>query len=168
VDQKTLRDHFPVMIEIPKGCKNKYEFDKISGYLRLNRVLFSAVHYPANYGFIPQTYAEDGDPLDVLVLGQEPVHPMTLVETKAIGVIQMNDEMGNDDKIVGVSIYDPAFCAYNHHYQLPKHILLEIKRFFQDYKILENRSVLIDEILGPQEAYAIIDKACNAYRTKFA
>ncbi len=109
VDDYSVEKSFPVIIEVPKGSKNKYELDKETGLLKLDRVLFSAVHYPANYGFIPRTYCDDGDPLDVLVLGQESVHPLTIVEARAIGVMRMRDEKGLDDKIVAVSIGDPAF-----------------------------------------------------------
>ena len=109
VDDYSVEKSFPVIIEVPKGSKNKYELDKETGLLKLDRVLFSAVHYPANYGFIPRTYCDDGDPLDVLVLGQESVHPLTIVDARAIGVMRMRDEKGLDDKIVAVSISDPAF-----------------------------------------------------------
>ena len=120
------RSRFPVIIEVPKGSKNKYELDKETGLLKLDRVLFSAVHYPADYGFIPRTYCDDGDPLDVLVLGQESVHPLTIVEARAIGVMRMRDEKGLDDKIVAVSIGDPCVQRYTDHTQLPNHVLREI------------------------------------------
>ena len=111
-DEESVERSFPVIIEVPMGSKNKNELDKNTGLLKLDRVLFSAVHYPANYGFIPRTFCDDGDPLDALVLGQEPVHPLTIVEARAIGVMQMRDEKGLDDKIVAVSIRDPAFADY--------------------------------------------------------
>src|SRR5436189_1060535 len=107
VDPAVVADRFPVIIEVPKGSKNKYELDKATGLLRLDRVLYSSVHYPANYGFIPRTFCDDGDPLDALVLGQEPVHPLTIVEAQAIGVMRMRDDKGIDDKIIAVSIHDP-------------------------------------------------------------
>ncbi len=110
VDDALIEAAFPVIIEVPNGSKNKYELDKETGLLRLDRVLYSAVHYPADYGFIPRTFCDDGDPLDALVLGQEPVHPLTIVEARAIGVMRMRDEKGIDDKIVAVSVRDPAFC----------------------------------------------------------
>src|ERR671912_332210 len=110
VDDAIVGSAFPVVIEIPKGSKNKYELDKETGLLRLDRVLYSAVHYPADYGFIPRTYCDDGDPLDALVLGQEPVYPLTIVQARAIGVMRMRDEKGIDDKIVAVSVYDPAIA----------------------------------------------------------
>src|SRR5499427_4827609 len=137
VDDAQVGSAFPVIIEIPKGSKNKYELDKVTGLLRLDRVLFSAVYYPANYGFVPRTYCDDGDPLDVLVFGQEPVFPLTLVDVRAIGVMKMRDEKGIDDKLLGVSVCDPAFSDYRELSELPKHVVRELRRFFQDYKILE-------------------------------
>src|SRR5436305_174744 len=108
----TIADSFPVIIEVPMGSKNKYELDKESGLMRLDRVLYSAVHYPANYGFVPRTFCDDGDPLDVLVFSQEPVQPLTVVDVRAIGVMQMRDDKGIDDKLLAVSIGDPAFSDY--------------------------------------------------------
>src|SRR6201987_279045 len=133
VDEASIALRFPVIIEVPRGRKNKYELDKETGLLRLDRVLFSAVHYPANYGFIPRTYCEDGDPLDVLVLGQEPVTPLTLMEARAIGVMRMRDEKGVDDKIVAVSVRDPAYADYSHKDQLPSHVLHQVRRVFEVY-----------------------------------
>src|SRR5512134_141551 len=132
VDDALVEAAFPVIIEVPKGSTNKYELDKESGLLRLDRVLYSAVYYPANYGFIPRTFCDDGDPLDALVIGQESVHPMTIVEARAIGVMRMRDEKGIDDKIIAVSVHDPAVNEYTSHGQLPAHQLRQIKRFFQD------------------------------------
>src|SRR5579885_2370319 len=134
VDSGALAHSFPVVVEIPKGSKNKYELDKHTGLLRLDRVLYSAVHYPADYGFVPQTFCDDGDPLDVLVLGQEPVYPLTIVPARAVGAMRMRDDKGIDDKIIAVSVRDPAVCDYHDHKQLPEHTLREVKRFFQDYK----------------------------------
>src|SRR5262245_11846823 len=156
VDKQSIERSFPVIIEVPKGSKNKYELDKETGLLRLDRVLFSAVHYPANYGFIPRTYCDDNDPLDALVLGQEPVHPLTLIEARAIGVMRMRDEKGLDDKIVAVSVHDPAFADYTIATQLPAHMLREIRRFFEDYKVLENKQVIVEDILGPADALRIV------------
>src|SRR5215470_10878216 len=123
VDEALIATGFPAVIEIPKGSKNKYELDKETGFLRLDRVLHSAVYYPADYGFVPQTYCDDGDPLDALVLGQEPVYPMTIVEARAIGVMRMRDEKGGDDKVIAVSVSDPAFADYRHHTDLHAHVL---------------------------------------------
>ena len=164
VDEAVVETGFPVVIEIPKGSKNKYELDKETGLLRLDRVLYSAVHYPADYGFIPRTFCDDGDPLDALVLGQEPVHPLTIVEARAIGVMRMRDEKGIDDKIVAVSVKDPAFVDYTDKGQLPQHMLREIRRFFQDYKVLEQKTVEIEDPLGPAEALTIIRDALELYR----
>jgi inorganic pyrophosphatase len=164
VDDAIIQHAFPVIIEIPKGSKNKYELDKETGLLRLDRVLYSAVHYPADYGFIPRTYCDDGDPLDVLVLGQEPVYPLTIVEARAIGVMRMRDEKGIDDKIVAVSVYDPAFADYTHKDQLPSHVLRQVRRFFEEYKTLENKQVIVEDLLGPAEALRIIREALELYR----
>ena len=164
IDDEVIGTAFPVVIEIPKGSKNKYELDKETGLLRLDRVLYSAVYYPADYGFIPRTYCDDGDPLDALVLSQEPVHPLTLVEARAIGVMRMRDEKGIDDKIVAVSVKDPAYADYSHKDQLPGHVLRQVRRFFEDYKILEDKQVVIQDLLGPNEAVAIIAEALELYR----
>ena len=164
VDDALVESAFPVIIEVPKGSKNKYELDKETGLLRLDRVLYSAVHYPADYGFIPRTYCDDGDPLDALVLSQEPVHPLTIVEARAIGVMRMRDEKGIDDKIVAVSVRDPAFAAYTDKSQLPAHMLVEIRRFFEDYKVLEHKQVVVEDLLGVPDAVRIIREALDLYR----
>ena len=163
VDDHLISKTFPVVIEVPMGSKNKYELDKESGLMRLDRVLYSAVYYPANYGFIPRSFCDDGDPLDALVLGQEPVHPLTVVQARAIGVMRMRDEKGLDDKIIAVSTLDPAFNDYSDHTQLPGHTLREIKRFFEDYKTLERKKVEVDELQGPFEAAKTIRAAMSAY-----
>src|SRR6058998_3051355 len=139
VDDALVDKAFPVIIEVPKGSKNKYELDKETGLLRLDRVLYSAVHYPADYGFIPRTYCDDGDPLDILVLGQEPVVPMCIMRARAIGVMAMRDEKGLDDKVIAVHLDDPAVSQYSHIREIPQHVLLELKRFFEDYKTLEHK-----------------------------
>ena len=164
VDDAQVDDAFPVIIEVPNGSTNKYELDKETGLLKLDRVLYSAVHYPANYGFIPRTYCEDGDPLDALVLGQEPVTPLTMMEARAIGVMRMRDEKGLDDKIIAVSVKDPAFADYTDHVQLPGHLLREIRRFFEDYKTLENKQVVVEDFMGPADAIRIVQDALSMYR----
>src|ERR1044071_6982453 len=164
VDDQVIATAFPVIIEIPKGSTNKYELDKETGLLRLDRVLYSAVYYPADYGFLPRTFCDDGDPLDVLVLGQEPVFPLTIVEARAVGVMRMRDEKGIDDKIVAVSVRDPSFADYSHKDQLPAHILRQVRRFFEDYKVLEHKQVVVDDMLGPEDALKIILEAMELYR----
>ena len=164
VDDAIVETAFPVVIEIPKGSKNKYELDKETGLLRLDRVLYSAVVYPADYGFIPRTFCDDGDPLDALVLGQEPVYPLTIVEARAIGVMRMRDEKGIDDKILAVSVHDPAFSDYTDKTQLPSHLMREVRRFFEDYKALEHKQVVVEDMLGPEQAVAIIREALELYR----
>jgi inorganic pyrophosphatase len=126
--------------------------------------LYSSVHYPADYGFIPRTFCDDGDPLDALVLGQEPVYPLTIVEARAIGVMRMRDEKGIDDKIVAVSVHDPAFADYTDKDQLPAHVLRQVRRFFEDYKVLEHKQVVVEDLLGPPEAFRIIREALELYR----
>jgi inorganic pyrophosphatase len=166
VDEAQIAEAFPVVIEIPRGSMNKYELDKATGLLRLDRVLYSAVHYPADYGFIPRTYCGDGDPLDVLVLGQEPVHPLTIVDARAVGVMRMRDEKGVDDKIVAVSVRDPSYAGYRDKSQLPPHVLRQVRRFFQDYKVLEGKEVVVEDLLGPDDAIAVIKDALAQYRAR--
>ena len=164
VDEQRLADQFPVVIEVPLGSTNKYELDKPSGMLRLDRVLHSAVYYPANYGFVPRTYCRDGDPLDVLVFGRDPIHPLTVVDVRAIGVMKMRDDKGPDDKLLAVNVSDPAFADYRHFRELPKHVVREMTRFFQDYKVLEGKEVIVEEPLGPDEALAVLRDALADYR----
>jgi inorganic pyrophosphatase len=164
VDDAVIANGFPVIVEIPKGSTNKYELDKETGLLRLDRVLYSAVHYPADYGFIPRTYCDDGDPLDALVLGQEPVYPLTIVQARAVGVMRMRDEKGVDDKIVAVSVRDPSFEGYTDKEQLPAHVLRQVQRFFEDYKVLEHKQVVVEDLLGPEDALRIIREALELYR----
>jgi inorganic pyrophosphatase len=164
VDDAVIATGFPVIVEIPKGSTNKYELDKETGLLRLDRVLYSAVYYPADYGFIPRTYCDDGDPLDALVLGQEPVYPLTIVQARAVGVMRMRDDKGVDDKIVAVSVRDPSFEGYTDKSQLPVHVLRQVQRFFQDYKVLEHKEVVIEDMLGPEDALRIIRESLELYR----
>ena len=160
-------ESFMAVIEISKSCKNKYELDKDTGLLMLDRVLYTSTHYPANYGFIPRTYAQDNDPLDVLVLCQEDILPMTLVKCIPIGVIKMIDQTEEDEKIIAIAENDPSHAEYKDVSQLPKHILLEICHFFEVYKNLENKTTVIQELLGRDEAVAIIEKCINNYQEKF-
>jgi len=154
------------VIEVPKGSKIKYELDKASGLIRVDRVLFSSVHYPANYGFIPRTLCEDHDPLDILVLGQEPTVPLSLLAARPIGVMKMVDQGEADDKIIGVHVNDPEFSHYTSIDELPPHRMKEVKRFFEDYKVLEMKSVKVNDFLGPKEALAVVREAIELYRTK--
>jgi inorganic pyrophosphatase len=151
------------VIEIPKGSKLKYELDKKSGLIKVDRVLFSSVHYPANYGFIPQTYCDDKDPLDVLVLGQEDVVPLCIMRAKIIGVMRMVDQGEADDKLIAVHADDPEYQHYNSIKELPPHRMTEVKRFFQDYKVLENKKVEIESFLDREEALSILDDSIKLY-----
>lgn len=155
---------FQALIEIPLGSNVKYELDKPTGLLKVDRVIHSAVFYPANYGFIPQTYAEDNDPLDVLVLCQEPVQPLALIKARAIGVMTMIDSGAVDDKIIAVATNDPEFCNYIETRDLPPHRLLVLRRFFQDYKQLEGKQVQVEEIRPAYAAMAAIEKALRRYQ----
>jgi inorganic pyrophosphatase len=156
-------DWFPAYIEIPKGSKVKYELDKPTGLLKVSRVLYSAVYYPANYGFVPQTYCSDEDPLDVLVLGQEDVVPGVLLRARAIGVMHMRDEKGQDDKIIAVHVDDPEYADYHDIAELPRHRLRELQRFFLDYKVLEGEEVVVEAPLGATEALPILREAIALY-----
>jgi inorganic pyrophosphatase len=158
---------FTAVIEIPKGSKTKYELDKETGMIRVDRILSSSVHYPANYGFIPKTYCEDHDPLDVLVLGQEPVYPMSLITAKPIGLMKMTDHGEADDKIIAVHAHDPEYAAFKNIRELPAHRMMEVQRFFEDYKTLENKKVVVDKFLGPADAMRVLKSAAKFYWESF-
>ena len=155
------------IIEIPKNSRAKYELDKDSGMLRLDRVLYSAVYYPANYGFIPQTYCDDNDPLDILVLSQLEVVPMCIVPSKVIGVMRMLDQGEADDKIIAVAADDTSVSHFNDVSELPQHFLSEMRSFFEDYKKLEKKTVVVEDFQGREEALRIIDQAFMDYKTTF-
>jgi inorganic pyrophosphatase len=152
------------IIEIPKGSKGKYELDKASGLLRLDRVLYSSVHYPANYGFIPQTYCDDRDPLDILVICSIDVDPLSIIEAKAIGVMHMIDDEEQDDKIIAVANNDMAVNYINDISDLPPHTVVELRRFFEDYKKLEHKQVVVEQFLGRDYTYKIINDAVELYK----
>jgi inorganic pyrophosphatase len=164
IDEDQLESTFPVVIEVPMGSKNKYELDKESGLLRLDRVLFSAVHYPANYGFVPRSFCDDGDPLDALVLGQEAVVPLTIMNARAIGVMRMRDDKGIDDKIIAISVNDPVYQDRRTLEDLPDHKLREIQRFFEDYKALEHKEVVVEGMQEREEALGILREGLVMYR----
>jgi inorganic pyrophosphatase len=161
---KDVPRDFQAIIEIPLGSNVKYELDKPTGLLKVDRIIHSAVFYPANYGFIPQTYAEDNDPLDVLVLCQEPVQPLALIKARAIGVMTMVDSGATDDKIIAVATNDPEFSEYLEARDLPSHRLLVLKRFFQDYKQLEGKQVQVEEIRPAYAALSVIEQSLIRYQ----
>ncbi len=162
----TPRD-FVAVIEIPKGSRNKYELDKETGLLSLDRILYTSTHYPANYGFIPRTYADDGDPLDVVVVCAENIHPMTLVRCYPIGVIKMIDNDRADEKIIAIPFSDPNYNGYRSIFNLPRHIYDEMSHFFAVYKALEKKDTAVDEVMDVEEAVAVIEKAIAAYNENF-
>lgn len=154
---------FRAIIEIPKGSSNKYELDKQSGMLRLDRVLHSAVYYPGNYGFIPQTLAEDDDPLDVLVFSAEKIEPLCICDARPVGLMTMIDEGQPDHKIIAVLWDDPAYAEFEGVGDFPKHTFKMLRRFFEDYKQLEGKGVAVDEIKPAEEAYTVIEDALLRY-----
>lgn len=160
-------EDFISVIEIPKGSKKKYELDKETGFIILDRILYTSTHYPANYGFIPRTYGDDGDPLDVLLLCSEPLEPLTLVRSFPIGVISMLDNGRNDEKIIAIPFNDPMYNQYTNIDQLPSHIFDEMRHFFSVYKNLENKTTAVKEVSGRDEAVKIITAAIENYVEKF-
>ena len=160
-------DNFIAVIEIEKGSKKKYELDKETGLIMLDRILYTTTHYPANYGFIPRTYGDDRDPLDVLVLCSEPIEPLTLVQCYPIGVISMIDNGRNDEKIIAIPFNDPTYNTYQDISELPSHIFEEMRHFFSVYKALENKTTAVNEISGVEEAKRIIQEALDRYVQTF-
>ncbi|MDR1540947.1 MAG: inorganic diphosphatase [Clostridiales bacterium] len=160
-------ENFLAVIEIEKGSKKKYELDKETGLIILDRILHTSTHYPANYGFIPLTYADDGDPLDVLVLCSESLEPLTLVQVYPIGVISMIDNDRMDDKIIAIPFSDPTYNSYRGIGALPKHIFSEMEHFFRVYKELENKKTAVNEVRGREVAVEIINRAIDSYKVSF-
>ena len=165
--ERISRSSYSAVIEITKGSKMKYELDKETGLLKLDRVLYTSTHYPANYGFIPRTYAKDNDPLDVLVLCSGDILPMSIVDCYPIGVITMLDNGAPDDKIISIPFNDPTYSSYKDISQLPAHVFDEMKHFFSVYKTLESKDTAIDEVKGVLDAVTIIEEAIKAYEEKF-
>ena len=161
-----VEDSIPAIIEIPTGTKVKYELDKASGLLIVDRVLFSSVHYPANYGFVPRTFCDDGDPLDILVYCQEPIQPLAIMRAKVIGVMKMRDDKGEDDKLIAVHADDPEYADYADISEMPSHRMRELKRFFEDYKGLENKKVLVSEPQGRREGLQALRDAIKLYEAE--
>jgi inorganic pyrophosphatase len=155
------------LIEIPKGSHTKYEIDKKTGLLKLDRVIYSSFHYPVNYGFIPQTLGHDGDPLDILVICSESIEPLCLVEANVIGNMQMIDTGVADDKIIAVAAMDPEVNYITTMEELPKHFIAVLRNYFEQYKVLENKIVEIDEFQNAEAAYTIIEEAITLYKTNF-
>ena len=159
--------HFTAVIEIPAGSKKKYELDKETGSLILDRILYTSTHYPANYGLIPRTYADDNDPLDVLVLCSEVIQPLSLVRCYPIGVITMLDQGKLDEKIIAIPFKDPTYNSYHDVSELPSHIFTEMSHFFTVYKNLEQKETMVDEVRGAEDAKKVIQKCLDQYIEKF-
>jgi inorganic pyrophosphatase len=160
-------EDFVCVIEIPKGSNKKYELDKETGLLSLDRILYTSTHYPANYGFIPRTYGDDQDPLDVLLLCSQSIEPMTLVRAYPIGMISMMDNGRNDEKIIAIPFSDPTYNHYTSIDQLPAHIFDEMRHFFTVYKNLENKDTAVKEVCGRDDAIEVIKAAIESYIDNF-
>lgn len=165
---KITPEDFLAVVEIEKGSKKKYELDKETGLIRLDRILYTSTHYPANYGFIPRTLADDGDPLDVLILCNEPIDPLVLVRCYPIGVITMIDNGRNDEKIIAIPFDDPTYNAYRGIEALPSHIFQEMRHFFSVYKQLEDKETAVDEVRGHSSAVNIISQCIKNYNEIYA
>ena len=159
--------HVNALIEIPQGSRAKYEIDKTTGLLKLDRVIYSSFHYPVNYGFIPKTLGEDGDPLDVLVICSESIQPLCLVEATVIGNMQMIDNGEKDDKIIAVASKDPSVNHYTNIDSLPAHFKAVLRNYFEQYKVLEDKVVLIDNFQDKETAYSVIQSAIDLYTQRF-
>lgn len=165
--KRIAADDFIAVIEIEKGSKIKYELDKETGLIMLDRILYTSTHYPANYGLIPRTYADDGDPLDVLVMCSEVLYPLSLVRCYPIGMITMMDQGKMDEKIIAVPFEDPIYREYKDIRELPGHVITEMRHFFSVYKMLEDKETILDDERGPEEARETINKSIEAYIAKF-
>lgn len=165
--ERIATEDFLAVIEIKKGSKKKYELDKATGCIILDRILYTSMQYPANYGFIPRTLSEDGDPLDVLVLCNEPIDPLVLVECYPIGVLTMLDGGEQDEKIIAIPFKDPTYNTYHSIEELPRHLFDEMRHFFSVYKQLEGKTTAVDEIKGREAAIEIINRSIDRYRQKF-
>lgn len=169
IDSSLINDtDFIAVVEIPRGSKVKYELDKDTGLLKVDRILYTSTHYPANYGFIPRTYADDNDPLDVLVLCQEILTPLSMIKCHPIGAINMIDDDEEDQKIIAVPDYDPAMSHYMDISELPKHMFNEIQHFFEVYKELEHKKTTVEQVVNRDAAIEIINSAIKSYKIKFA
>lgn len=164
---KDAPEEVNVLIEVPKNSTLKYELDKSTGLIKLDRVLYSAVHYPGDYGFIPRTYWDDDDPLDILVLSNYPVYPLTIVRARPIGVLHMTDNDEQDDKIIAVHAGDPRFSKYMDISDVPEHLMAEIKHFFETYKQLQNKKVRVLDMKNSIIARKLVLKGIEKYKKKF-
>ncbi len=165
--ERIQADDFVAVVEISKGSKKKYELDKETGYIILDRILYTSTHYPANYGFIPRTYGDDKDPLDVMVLCTEPIEPLSLVRCYPIGVMKMIDNGMGDEKIIAIPFNDPTYSIYSNIDELPPHVFNEMRHFFSVYKELEHKQTVVNEFGGPQEAIDIVKHCITNYTNKF-
>jgi len=161
-------EDFIAVVEISKGSKKKYELDKETGLIKLDRILYTSTHYPSNYGFIPRTFAEDDDPLDVLILCSEPIEPLVLVQVYPIGVISMLDDNEADKKIIAIPYEDPSYNSYRSIEALPNHIFTEMQHFFTVYKELEGKATAVSNVKGHREAISVIKQAIKEYDARFS